>query len=283
MAIGSFSGCSPDETGSGNSLVETTPDASFTITNPSANHYSFQAADLQAISHKWNFDDGVPPSIGSDREDVFFPDADTYIITHTAGGIGGKTASISQQIVVTTPDPVSGNLLLGGKFKTQADIDKWTIVNISAADASVTLTPGTNGSFGSATFIGDNYQQKGIYQKVTLQGGKEYNVDMVVKSDAGISYTWFEIYILNEQPMDNHDYGGDKILRLSSWDCGNNVPSPFNGTLSSLNCENDSGTATKKGIVKVETTGDYYFLIKSGGDTNSVISATNISLRGKAN
>ncbi|AWA29702.1 hypothetical protein HYN48_06190 [Flavobacterium magnum] len=284
VVIGSFSACSPDETGgNGNGLADPNADATFTVTpeNGSANRMVLKANGVNVTGHRWEIGDGSPEFSGADQEFIFLPDADTYTITHKAIGRGGLVTTSTKTITIATSDLAAGNLIKGGKLKNADDIAQWTVLNISASGASVTLTPGTDGGSGKATFVGSGYQQKGIYQKVTLEADKEYKLDMVVSSTAGINETWFEIYLLNAQPVDGNDYGGDKILRLNSWDCGSNVP--FSGLLSDLNCDTATGTATKKGIVKVDTAGDYYLLIKSGGNQNSVISATNFSLRGSAN
>ncbi|OYU79552.1 MAG: hypothetical protein CFE23_13690, partial [Flavobacterium sp. BFFFF1] len=263
LTVGSFISCSPDEvSGNGNGLSDPNADAAFSVApvEGSANRFVLTANGVNVASHRWELGDGSPEYLGSDQESIFLPDADTYTITHKAAGRGGLINTSTQTVTVATSDLAAGNLIKGGKLKSAADVAQWTILNISSSDASVTLTPGTNGALGNATFVATGYQQKGIYQKVTLQANKEYNVDMTVTSAAGATYTWFEVYLLTSQPVDGNDYGGDKILRLNSWDCWDNVPTPFNGLLSALNCENDSGTATLKGNLKVKTAGDSYLL-----------------------
>ncbi|SFQ54023.1 PKD domain-containing protein [Flavobacterium akiainvivens] len=266
-----LTGCSPDEVTGGNPISNPNVDASFTVSaDASGNHITATGVTQGVIVHRWDI--GAGQFKGSSAEDFFFPDAGTYTITHTVYGSGGSSNTSTQTITVDTPDPIAGNLILGGKFETPDDHSKWTVLNIS-----------NNGAFtfgeGSATVTGGlgSNAHKAIYQAVEVEAGHEYKLDMKVWGP-GSTDTWFEVYVNAQAPVQNSDYSaGGKKLQLNTW--AGCATAPFEGMLSVVGCGGDS----QGPVVEFTQSGTVYFVIKGGctGDNGAInsISLTNVEFR----
>jgi len=249
--------------------------ADFTVSSVggSANRYSAKVADSSYIGHKWDMGDGSGAAIGKATQEMFFPDAGTYTITHTAIGKGGSTATATKTVTVATSDPSKGNLVQGGKFETSADDAKWSRLVISQPAITWTM------SGGKMTAAGGSWGHSAIYQPITVEANKEYVFKMQV-SGSGATDTWFEVYFGTAAPTQNNDYssGGNQIA-LNTWSgCGNTT---FNGNISTIGCA--GALVGKNGVVKFNQAGTVYLLIKTGGANlgTSGISIDNVELRGK--
>jgi hypothetical protein len=278
MLITSVSGiymaCQPDEFGDGNGLTD--PEfaaSSFKVTpiSGTTNKFLLTVDDVsKALGFKWDKGDGTY-LFGNATDTLFLPDVGTYTIGLTVIGKGGVEATTTKDIVITTPDPNAGNLVLGGKFETADDISKWTVLNISAS--------GTTWAFdgGKATVTGGGWNQQGFYQTINVVSGKTYKIDLNASSTSGVSNTWFEVYCSTTAPVQNNDYTADGIKRnINTWDgCGT---SAFSGKVSAIGCNDSKNggtfTATADGVM--------YLVIKCGGeDLKSGISVDNVEVRGQ--
>ncbi len=271
MIIILVTGCFPEEA-ENNGLTEESLDAAFTITpvDGSPNRFILKANTTDYIMSKWELGDGSPAFIGNEEEEIFMPDKGDYTVIHTAVGKGGFQESESLPLIVSVPDPISGNIVRGGKLDTQEDIDEWTVLNISAS--------GTVWNFddGKATVTGGGWNQQGIYQEIMVIEGKKYTIDLIGSSTTGASNTWFEVYCSTTEPTQNNDYSAGGILRnINTWDgCGT---SAFSGKISSIGCNEDKN----KGTFTATTSGTMYLVIKCGGENLSGgISVDNIEVRG---
>ncbi|WP_323027241.1 hypothetical protein [Gelidibacter japonicus] len=265
--------CQPEEFSNGNSLVDDNIDASFTITpiDGAINRYNLVANSTAFIASKWDVGDG--PFMGNSTQEVFFPDAGTYVITHIAIGPGGVAYTSSQNLVVEESDPVAGNLIKGGKFLDAADHAEWTILPLSASGAQWTLNPG------SATITAGGWSQQGIYQAVEVVANKDYAIDMLVSGDA-CTETWFEVFAGTTPPVPGQEYNDNKVMGLSTWDgC---ATSKFSGRLSKVGCVKNSQTDSVTNIVNFSTSGTIYLVVRCGGNVLPAggITMTNVELRG---
>ncbi|WP_129715392.1 PKD domain-containing protein [Pedobacter sp. SYP-B3415] len=261
-----FSGCKPEEFGNGNGL-SSTPPATFTVTpvQGKTNTYVLKS-NTDVVGVRWDRGDGSGSANGKMIDTAFYPDAGKYKITLTTIGKGGSTASTSQDVTVTSSDPVAGNLVQGARMEAGDDA-KWTRLN---------LTPGVTWTManGKMTAAGGNNGQQGIYQAIDVVGGKKYKVDMVV-SGSGATDTWFEVYVGTAVPVQGSDYnaGGSRIA-LNTWaGCGK---AAFSGKLSALSCSGSGNTVT------FPQSGKVYLVIRTGGANlgTSGISITNVEFRG---
>jgi len=260
--------CTPDSVdGDGNGLSQGAVDGSFKVTKTSENRYRLITNGNNYITTKWNIDDeGF--NIGKNIQDIFLPDAGTYVIEHQAYGIGGVLAGTgTQTITVPTSDPVSGNMIQGGRFDTPDEVAKWSIHKISASGAQWVFANG------KATIVASGNNQQAIYQPINVVAGQKYSIDMVASSDTPLVNTWFEVYMLNSIPATGQDVGGTVYRNINTWDgCGT---SKFKGKVSSVGCN-----ASKNGGEFTATvTGTMYLVIKCGGQTVNSLSIDKVEFR----
>lgn len=277
--VSSFISCQPDEVGTGNGLSDPNVDATFTITPDagSPNKFTLTAQPKNVLASKWDLGDGGGMYVGKMEENIFLPDAGTYTITHDAIGKGGIVNTTSQNIVIATSDPNSGNLVEGGKFVDAADASKWTVLNLNTSG-----TAKWTFNTGSATIHSNGgWAQEGIYQAIDVVKDKEYTIDMVVSATGGSNETWFEVYAGKSFPTSGVEYKDNKVMGLSTWDgC---ATAAFQGKLSVVGCVKNDVTKTVSNVVKFTETGKVYLVIRSGGNTFTPggITITNVEFRGK--
>ena len=256
LTISTISSCQPDELGTGNGLSDPNVDASFTVTpiEGVTNRYRLEAQTSNVLSSKWDTGDGV--FSGKMIEEVFFPDAGTYTVTHIAIGKGGVTNSSSKEIVVA----VSGNLVKGGKFEDATAHSEWTIQPISDSGASWVLNDGSATIFSTSAWA-----QQGIYQSIEVEKDKEYAIDMKVSGGGGFIETWFEVYVGTTVPVDGVEY--------------------TSGRLTNLGCVKNSKTDAIDNTITFAESGTIYLYIRSGGNVYDPagITITNVEMRGTGN
>jgi hypothetical protein len=269
--------CMPESAdGEGNGINISNTDASFTVTKTSENHYKLTASNQNYLYSKWNLDDGAGFGRGANINDIFIPDEGTYLIQHQIIGQGGVVAgTASQTVKVDKSDPLSGNLIQGGKFMNAADVAKWSLAFPNPSGTALWTF-----ADGKATFVAKGWERNVMYQAVNVVAGRKYKADAVVSSK-GVADSWFEIYVGYTKPTANNDYTGDG--NDSTWLRGINTwagsgTAAFNGKISSVgstNSNNPTGTfvATQTGVA--------YFAIRSGGnDMKERTSITNVEFRG---
>lgn len=260
--------CADTVDGDGNGLTPGSLDASFTITETSANNYTFTANDQSYLFSRWDMGDGAGFYKGKMEESVFFPDAGTYEIVHEAVGQGGVVGgTVTQTLVVATSDPVSGNLVKGGNFSNSDDWSEWTI--------NVTNTSGAQWTFteGKATLTATGWAGQGIYQPIDVVAGRSYKIDMIASSTTGCTDTWFQVFVGYDKPVQGQDYSGDGTLyrEISTW--AGQGTTPFSGKISVVGQGDGVFTASKTGTV--------YLGIRGGGaDMGAGISITGVEFRG---
>lgn len=268
MLVVLVTSCFPDDFGSGNGLSDDDVNAEFTITPVAgkSNRYVLKAEADGVLGVKWDLGEGGGSALGSIIDTVFYPDAGTYTVTLTAIGRGGKTATVTHDVVVNSSDPNAGNLVVGGKMNPGDDAS-WTVLPYSAG-VNVEMTGG------KMVWTGGGWGQKGIYQTVQVVGGKKYKVDMLV-SGSGSSNTWFEVYVGKSAPG-AVDYGeGGKRLALSTW--AGCATSAFSGKFSVLTCDANAPNAP---VVTFPESGTAYLVIRGGGENLGTISVDNVEFRG---
>lgn len=262
--------CSPDSVDEGNGLTQPSVDAAFTVTKTSENRYHLKRTNdnnVNFINSQWNIDyDGFVN--GKNEIDIFLPDAGTYVIQHSAVGIGGQSGGITNQtVVVPTSDPVAGNIIQGGRFDTPEEISKWTIFPISPTGAQWVFANG------KATIVASNSNQQAFYQAVNVVAGQKYSIDMVASSATALEDTWFEVYMLNSLPAPGNDISGDVYRNINTWDgCGKTA---FGGKVSAIGCNGSKNS----GVYTATTTGTVYLVIKCGGKKVNSLSVDKVEIR----
>lgn len=255
-------------------------DPSFTVEAVVANKYKLTSPNNKdVILSKWDLGDGLFAKFNT-GDTIFLPDAGSYNIRRFVVGAGGISSdTVSQTITVATSDPKSGNLILGGKFSTAADLAKWTIGGTGSAAGVWTFTPGTATTPGKETLTASGYAGNGIYQAINVTAGKKYKIDMLVSSATGLSDSWFEVYCDYTNPTTvSGDYSaGGKLYSVSTWDNAA-AKSSFSGKISKLVL----GKATDNtGVFTATQTGTVYLVMRGGGNNMQAgLSITNVEFRG---
>ncbi|PIF32704.1 hypothetical protein CLU81_3257 [Flavobacterium sp. 9] len=256
---GTLNSCSEDV--NPNVLIASGVDSAFTITpvTGEVNTYILTSKVPGIIESYWDI--GYGPYLGKMTEKIVLPDAGTYTVKHIAVAAGGKTETTAHDIVVATSDPAKPNLVRGGFFSTPADAAQWTSAKLSPTGAAF-----WSFATGSATIHAGGGAQEGIYQAIDVVKDKEYTIDMLVTSASGSDETWFEVYAGTTVPVDGVEYKDNKVMGLSTWDgCAKN---PFLGRLSIVGCVKNEKSGDVSNVVKFNTTGKIYLLIRSGGNGN---------------
>lgn len=266
LIASAFISCTPDTIdGDGNGLTQGPLDGSFTVSKTAENRYTLKANSDNYLVSRWNIDyEGF--NGGDHTQNIFLPDAGTYVVQHQAAGIGGQVGGEAQQtIVVPTSDPVAGNLVRGGRFDTPAEIAEWSIHTISPSGAQWVFANGV------ATIVASGGNQQAIYQAIQVEAGKKYSIDMVISSKTALVDTWFEVTVLNSMPASGSDISGTVYRAINTWaGCGK---SPFGGRISSVGCGDNSGVFT------ATATGTVYLVIKCGGTTVNGLSVDKVEFR----
>lgn len=266
-AIFFLASCSPDRVdGEGNGLTQPSVDAAFTVTKTAENRYHLKRTFHNFINSQWNID-GAGFVNGKNEIDIFLPDAGTYILQHNAMGIGGQVGgTASQTVVVSTSDPVAGNIVAGGRFNTPDEIAKWMIHTISPTKAQWVFAGE------KATIVATESSQQAIYTKINVEAGKQYSIDLVASSPTALQDTWFEVYVLDTLPASGQDISGTVYRNINTWDgCGT---SAFAGKISAVGCGSKNG-----GVYKATATGTVYLAIKCGGKTVNGLTIDNVEVR----
>ncbi|WP_461643453.1 hypothetical protein [Labilibaculum euxinus] len=117
-------------------------------------------------------------------------------------------------------DPISGNLIRGGKFTSEDDIAEWTIGGTGAGNGT------WNFNDGNANLTTPSWGGNGIYQAIQVEEGRSYQIDMYISSTTGCSDTWFEVYCGYSDPETvSGDYNeGEKLLSINTWDGSGTTP-----------------------------------------------------------
>lgn len=272
-ATGLSISCQADKVGEGNGLNGQELNSNFTITPVSgvSNKYIVEnPVTNNALALKWDKGDGSNEFVGKSKETFSFPDAGNYFIKHSAVGVGGKNYITTKELIVPLSDPVSGNLIKGGRFSNTTDHDKWTVLNTGGSSTTWSF------SNGKATIRGTSggWDSQAIYQAIQVVAGKKYKIDMRVSGTKCIN-TWFEVFASPVIPVQNSDYSGDgRRIGMTTWEgCLNNA---FDGQLSQLGCVGSGN------VVEFAQSGTIYFVVKSGGNNLGIdgITITNVEFRG---
>lgn len=253
-------------------------DPSFVITPVSGenNTYNFVAKRDNIMAWKWNLGGGTSDFFGQASMKIFYPDAGNYTIVNNVMGKGGIYVSSNQMLNVPVSDPISGNLVRGGKFLNAAEHNEWTILNIAGTHVKWNFGAGFASITGTSSFA---YAQQGIYQAIQVEANKKYVLDMNIMGTP-CKNTWFEAYVGSAVPTQNQEYSdGGKRMGFKTFDnCG--MSSAFDGKLSVLRCEGSGN------IIQFPTARTVYLVIRSGGFGDNTLGisgvrVTNVEFRGQ--
>ncbi|MDQ1770593.1 hypothetical protein GQR60_02440 [Labilibaculum sp. A4] len=263
--------CTQDTYDDQEHVTEQMIDVRFSVDEISANRYQITTnSNKYVISNYWDLGDGTGFSTGGNSFELFLPDAGEYEIKHKVIVAGGILSSEASSVVnVETSDPISGNLIRGGKFTSEDDIAEWTIGGTGAGNGT------WNFNDGNANLTTPSWGGNGIYQAIQVEEGRSYQIDMYISSTTGCSDTWFEVYCGYSDPETvSGDYNeGEKLLSINTWDGSGTTP--FAGKFTKVG----SSTETN-GVFTAATAGTVYLVIRGGGgDMKEGITIDNVEIR----
>lgn len=263
-----FLGCQPDKIEEG--LAPDTPlEASFTVSpiQGRTNRFLITNTTPGAIAAMWDVGNELGWAMGKMADTVFYPDAGTYTIKMQALNKAGKLYDAEpKNVTVATGDPLSGNLIAGGKMNPGDDA-KWTYLKI--ANNNNVIWTFADGKY---TVTGTGGGHAGIYQAIQVEANKKYRFAMLV-SGSGATDTWFEVYLNPTAPVQGSDYSaGGTQIGLNTWTgCGKTA---FSGNLATIGCA--GSLKGKNGEITFSQSGTIYLVIKCG--TNNSLGTTGISI-----
>jgi hypothetical protein len=186
----------------------------------------FTNSSIDGDTYTWDFGDGVGTSI-DENPSYTYTASGTYTVTLTATNAGGSSTSTAQ----VTVSGFGPNLLVNGDMASQTG---WTSRPLWTAEDNA-----TNHRFENGTFIfqngqnddGDFYQWSNhvFFQEVQLTAGSTYQFSADVSSTSGTLATWFEVFLVKDEPVNEDNIGGGAIqLGIKSFGDGENcTASPF--------------------------------------------------------
>ncbi|MEQ8474252.1 MAG: PKD domain-containing protein [Marinoscillum sp.] len=226
-----------------------TVEAEFVITDISTeemrNTYLLESTSAGFI-YKWDLGNGTTFT-GNQVDTAFYENKGVYTVQLTVVSSGGQ--SVAEQELTVEQDASTGvNILLGSEMD---DESAWTFTSTGSTMTSYAFTDGmlvfTNEGAAAQTNIG-------MWQEVELNAGTDYQFS-VSASGSGMTNSWMEVLLLNEEPVDGTDPSATPIAGLNTWTgCGG---SAFEGKIPAISCIGD-------GKVSVTEDGTYYLFVKVG-------------------
>ncbi len=225
-----------------------TAEAAFTVEaiEGMKNTFHLRSTTDKAFIYKWDLGDGTEPFTGTQADTAYYEEKGAYTITLTAVSEGGH--STTSQTIEVENDAVTGtNAVTAGNME---DAEAWSLTTSGNTETSYEFVEG------ALNITNGNASQGGIaiWQAVELKGGRAYEFNASV-SGAGMTNSWMEVILLEEEPEEGSDPSGTVFTGLNTWTgCGNES---FESTLLEMSCLGD-------GKVNVATDGTYYIVIKVG-------------------
>lgn len=222
-----------------------------------------------ATSWTWDFGDGSEAS--TEQNPVHeYTAVGTYTVTLTATNEKGDSTITKADFIKANekPELPEGEMLYGGNME---DPNLWNITTLNSNGeqsgtwnyTDETLAAGEGGNLlitGSANNATSHYM---IWQRVELAAGMKYTFTAAFRDlSENLNHFWSEVFISTVMPVDGEDYSKDAegttmIAFFNTWDCGS-APG-LDGTYQESACGDEP-----VGVFIPETSGTYYFSIKTG-------------------
>jgi len=139
-----------------------------------------------------------------------------YLVVKLGACCGGKLDITLDKISLL--DDLGNEVIFNGNFGSQNDWTTWAASSAPTIDFNVTdvdsLPAGSEGAVLRMSGVTDTNITEfngGIYQKITLEGGKNYTLSGVFKDNESVN-AWAEIYIVTDEPIDGVDVVSEQAL-----------------------------------------------------------------------
>lgn len=193
-----FSSCGDDEP-----VVIDPPFASFSseVDENNTMMVSFTNNSLDGESYSWDFGDGSGTST-EENPTYTYTESGTYTVTLTVTNAGGTDDTTGE----VTVSGFGENIVMNGDFSSE---EGWTSTPLWTAEDNATLHGVVDGEFmfkNDTDANGDDYEWSNhmVYTPVTLEAGETYRLEADMRS-AGTNGVWFEVYLLDEEPVGEPD------------------------------------------------------------------------------
>ncbi|PAJ75084.1 endoglucanase [Pseudoalteromonas sp. NBT06-2] len=139
-----------------------------------------------------------------------------YLVIKSGTCCGGKLDITLDKISLL--DDLGNEVILNGNFGSQNSWTTWVAsgaptidYNVTDADSFPTGSEGTVLRMSGLTDTNITEFNGGIYQAITLEGGKNYTLSGVFKDNTSVN-AWAEIYIVTDEPVEGKDVVSEQAL-----------------------------------------------------------------------
>ncbi|MVT12040.1 hypothetical protein [Chitinophaga tropicalis] len=252
--------CSPE---SSDAKLGPAPTAAFTATPMSGKPNKIIVSNATPGGFMWQWEDGNGGKSKKEVDTFSYFRKGEYTIQMTVFTNGGYAAT-AQKVTIAGDAPTQ-DILKGGTMEAGSE-QNWTILNTGGTQTTIKIENGV------MNFSNTGNSNGAVYQAINVTAGKSYVFSGNVKGN-GATNSWFEVYFGATAPKQGSDYSGTKFVSLNTWTgCGK---IPFDGNLNEIGCDG-AGTG-QSGIMKFNTTGTIYMVIKAGS-AGGTLGAGGISL-----
>lgn len=203
-ALMGFTSCGDDDATA--PLEEPFASFSTAIDEENTLRVTFTNSSIDGDSYSWDFGDGIGTSM-EESPTYTYTASGTFKVVLTVMNAGGSDTA-EEDVTVSGFGP---NLVANADM---SDETAWTSLALWTADDNATNHRFENGTFifqNASDGMGGFYQWSNhiLFQEVQLTAGSSYQFSAQVSSTSGTLATWFEVYLVTEEPVDESNIGGE--------------------------------------------------------------------------
>ncbi|WKV11400.1 PKD domain-containing protein [Marivirga harenae] len=236
MLFASFLMLSCDEDPETPTVEEPFADFSLEVDEANTLTVNFTNSSIDGESYSWDFGDDSGTST-EENPSYTYAASGTYTVELTVTNSAGSSSS-TEEVTVSGFGP---NLLTNGDMEAE---NGWTSRPLWTAEDNATNHRYEDGAFifqNAENPDGGFYQwsNHAFFQEVELTAGSTYQFNAQVSSTSGTMATWFEVYLVKEEPVNEDNIGGDATqLAIKSFGEGENcTATEFSGSILEIAAE----------------------------------------------
>ncbi|PWV47699.1 hypothetical protein [Chitinophaga sp. S165] len=262
LLAGAVSACTPE---SSDKELGPLPTASFTAEPLAGNPNKIVVANTTpgGFLFEWKDDNGNLSK--REKDTLAYFAAGEYLLKFTVFTSGGYDTAVKK--ISIAQNARTQDILKGGNMEAGSE-QFWTVLNTGGTQTDIKFENG------KLNFSNTGASNGAIYQEVNVTAGKFYVLSGLVSGD-GATDSWFEVVFGTTAPVQGSDYTGTKFNSLNTWTGCGKVPFK-DQDIAFFGCD---GTGVgKKGIMKFNTSGKVYLMIKAGSADTGTLGAGGISI-----